>query len=51
MFRMCSSLVLMPQVGLLTRGNVVRAALVMKRAAEEHLGEKKAAEEIFKATE
>jgi len=36
-------------VGLLTRGNVVRAALMMKRAAEETLGVEKAAEDIFKA--
>lgn len=39
----------MLQVGLLTRGNVVRAALMMKRAAEETLGVQKAAEDIFKA--
>lgn len=36
------------QVGLLTRGNVVRAALYMKRTAEDALGGKKAAEDIFK---
>ena len=44
-------LVLVPQVGLLTRGNVVRAALVMKRAAEEQFGGKVVAEDMFKATE
>ncbi|KAG0585297.1 hypothetical protein M758_2G002000 [Ceratodon purpureus] len=38
-------------VGLLTRGNVVRAALVMKRAAEEQFGGKVVAEDMFKATE
>lgn len=35
-------------VGLLTRGNVVRAALVMKRAAEDALGGKAAAEEMLR---
>ncbi|KAG0569301.1 hypothetical protein M758_6G076900 [Ceratodon purpureus] len=34
-------------VGLLTRGNVVRAALVMKRAAEDALGGKEAAKELL----
>ncbi|XP_024377762.1 CBS domain-containing protein CBSX2, chloroplastic isoform X1 [Physcomitrium patens] len=34
-------------VGLLTRGNVVRAALIMKRAAEKELGGKEAVEDMF----
>lgn len=38
---------LMSQVGLLTRGNVVRAALVMKRAVEAALGGKEVAEDMF----
>lgn len=37
----------MTQVGLLTRGNVVRAALIMKRAAEKELGGKEAVEDMF----
>ena len=35
------------QVGLLTRGNVVRAALAIKRAAEDALGGKEAAQEML----